>query len=308
MSSTSTVPAESRSLPLSSSLSGILAMLCAVGCFSLMDASMKQLVATYPPMQVAFIRGASALPCVLAVTWMLGKWPELKPVRWSLHIARGLLFVFMLWAFVYAVRVLSLADAYVIFSCAPLFITALSWPVLGEKVSAPRWLAIVVGLLGVIVMLRPSGENLVTLGGLAALSAAVAYAVGALCIRVLSRTDSGAATVFWSLAMMTVIAGGLAWPQWQPLRLEHWPWILAIAIAGTLGQQLITYAFRRASPSVVAPFEYTALLWGVALDWVLWSVLPDSRMYVGGAIVTLSGLYLIWRERVERQHLKSAMS
>ena len=258
---------------------------------------MKQLVGAYPPMQVAFIRGAASLPCVLAVTWMLGKWTELKPVRVGLHIARGVLFVFMLWAFVYAVRILSLADAYAIFLCAPLLITALSWPMLGERVSASRWVAIAIGLMGILLILRPSGENLITLGGLAAFGAAVGYAVGAMCIRVLSRTDSASATVFWSLAVMTVIAAFLAWPQWEPLRPEHWPWILAIAIAGTLGQQLITDAFRRASPSVVAPFEYTSLLWGVALDWVLWSVLPDSRMYVGPSIVTLSGLYLIWRER-----------
>lgn len=275
-------------------------MLGAVGCFSLMDASLKQLVGAYPPMQVAFIRGAASLPCVLAVTWLLGKWTELKPVRWGLHIARGVLFVFMLWAFVYAVRILSLADAYAIFLCAPLLITALSWPILGERVSVRRWLAIVVGLLGVLVMLRPSGTNLVTLGGLAALGAAAAYAVGAMCIRILSRTDSGSATVFWSLAVMTVFAALLAHREWHPLRLEHWPWMLCIAIAGTLGQQLITHAFRRASPAVVAPFEYTSLLWGVALDQVLWSVLPDGRMYVGASIVTLSGLYLIWRERREQ--------
>ncbi|MET0985042.1 MAG: DMT family transporter [Steroidobacteraceae bacterium] len=293
-------PRDSHTRERSANLRGILSMLAAVGCFSLMDASMKQLVGSYPPMQVAFIRGAASLPCVLAITWMLGKWKELRPVRVGLHVARGVLFVFMLWAFVYSVRILSLADAYAIFLCAPLLITALSWPVLGERVSPARWFAIIVGLMGVLLMLRPSGENLVTLGGLAALCATAGYAVGAMCIRILSRTDSGSATVFWSLAVMTVIAALLSWPQWQPLRLEHWPWILAIAIAGTLGQQLITDAFRRASPSVVAPFEYTSLLWGVALDWVLWSVLPDSRMYVGASIVTVSGLYLMWRERRDR--------
>jgi drug/metabolite transporter (DMT)-like permease len=283
---------------LSANLGGILSMLGAVGCFSFMDASMKQLVGSYPPMQVAFIRGAVSLPFVLAITWALGQWRQLRPVRVGLHVARGVLFVFMLWAFVYSVRILSLADAYTIFMCAPLLITALSWSVLGERVNARRWVAIVAGLLGVMLMLRPSGEDLVTLGGLAALGAAAAYAANALCIRVLSRTDSGAATVFWSLAVMTVIAAALAWPQWQPLRLaDHWRWILAIAIAGTLGQQLITHAFRRASPAMVAPFEYTSLLWGVGLDWVFWSVLPDGRMYVGASIITMSGLYLLWCER-----------
>jgi drug/metabolite transporter (DMT)-like permease len=273
-----------------------------------MDAAMKQLVTTYPPMQVACIRGLTSLPFILALTWALGRWRELRPVRWDLHVARGLLFVYMLWAFVYSVRILSLADAYSIFLCAPLLITALSQPVLGERVSGARWCAIVVGLLGVVLILRPTGENLVTLGGLAAFSAAACYAVGALLIRMLSRTDSAPATVFWSLAVMTAIAGVLAWPAWEPLRGEHWSWILTIALAGTVGQQLITDAFRRAAPSVVAPFEYTALLWGVAFDWLLWSVLPDSRMFLGAGIVTLSGLYLIWRERREQTSIASTAS
>ena len=278
---------------------GIAAMLCAVGCFALMDAAMKQLVSTYSPMQVAFIRGGASLPFILAATWLLGQWHKLMPVRWSLHLARGVLFVFMLWSFVYALRILSLADAYSILLGAPLLITALSQPLLGERVSASRWCAVAVGLLGVIVMLRPSGENMVTLGGLAALGAAAAYAVGAIFIRILSRTDSAAATVLWSLAVMTVIAGLLAIPAWQPVRFEHLPWIATVGISGGLGQHFITHAFRRASPAIVAPFEYTALLWGVGFDWVFWSVLPDSRMYAGAGIVVSSGLYLIWRERRE---------
>lgn len=281
-------------------------MLCAVGCFALMDAAMKQLVSTYSPMQVAFIRGGASLPCILTVTWLFGHWHKLRPVRWSLHLARGVLFVFMLWSFVYAIRILSLADAYSILLGAPLLITALSQPLLGERVSASRWCAVAVGLVGVIAMLRPSGENMVTLGGLAALGAAAAYAVGAIFIRMLSRTDSAAATVLWSLAVMTVIAGLLAIPAWQPLRFEHWPWIAAVGISGGLGQYFITHAFRRASAAIVAPFEYTALLWGVGLDWVLWSVLPDSRMYVGAGIVVSSGLYLIWRER--REHAPAVMT
>jgi drug/metabolite transporter (DMT)-like permease len=286
----------------SSNVRGILAMLCAVGSFSLMDAAMKQLVASYTPMQVAFIRGAASLPCLLAMAWVFGQWKALRPVRWGMHITRGLLSVFMLWAFVYAVAVLSLADAYSIFLCAPLLITALSQPVLGERVSLSRWAAIGVGLVGVVLILRPSGSQMATLGGLAALGAAAAYAVGAIFIRILSRSDSAAATVFWPLAVMTLVTGVLAAPAWRELDAAHWPWIIAIAITGTAGQQFITYAFRRASPSVVAPFEYTALLWGVGFDWLLWSVLPNSRMYLGASIVVASGLYILWRER--REHVR----
>src|SRR5262245_54918566 len=118
-----------------SNLQGIASMLCAVGCLSLLDASMKQLTTAYAPMQVAFIRGAASLPCILLMTWLLGRWRELRPTRWGLHVIRGVLMAFMLWSFVYAVSVLSLASTYSIFLCAPLLIVALSQPVLGERVS-----------------------------------------------------------------------------------------------------------------------------------------------------------------------------
>jgi drug/metabolite transporter (DMT)-like permease len=282
---------------MTANLRGILSMLAAVGSFSLMDAAMKQLTAAYGPMQVAFVRGASSLPLLLAMAWLFGQWRALRPVRWRMHLGRGVLSVFMLWTFVFAVAQLSLADAYSIFLCAPLLITAMSQPLLRERVGASRWLAIAVGLVGVLLMLRPSGSRMVTLGGLAALAAAAAYAANAICIRLVSRTDSAVATVFWPLAVMTSITGVLSIPTWHALDAHHWPWIVAIGISGTLGQQFITDAFRRASPAIVAPFEYTSLLWGVGFDWLLWSVLPDSRMYLGASIVVSSGLYIIWRER-----------
>jgi drug/metabolite transporter (DMT)-like permease len=94
-----------------------------------------------------------------------------------------------------------------------------------------------------------------------------------------------------------VLAGSLAMPTWVPIRSEHWILIGAIGIFAAVGQHLLTEAFRHAPPSVVAPFEYTALLWGMAIDRIVWGVLPTSRVYIGGGIVIVSGLYLIWRER-----------
>jgi len=273
-------------------------MFLAVATFAVMDVTMKKLVETYPSMQVAFLRGAASLPFLLGATALFGQWRDLIPKRWSLHLARGLLAVVTLWAFIYSVSELSLADTYTIFMSAPLLITALSVPMLGEHVGWHRWAAILVGLTGVIVVLKPSGSSLITLGGLAALGSAVAYAVSVIIIRVLSRTDSGAATVFWSLLLLTLIGGVLASMQWVPLQAHHWPWILALGITGALGQYLITRAFRLAAPPVVAPLEYTALMWGMAFDWVIWLTAPSSRMLIGASIIVASGLYIIYRERI----------
>lgn len=272
-------------------------MVAAVGCFSLMDAAMKHLGEHHGPMQVAFLRGLASLPIVMLVLGVAGKLKEIRPVRWPLHLLRGLLSVALLWSFVFSVGVLSLADSYSIYLSAPLLITALSVPLLGEHVSGRRWLAIGAGMVGVIVMLRPTAASVVTLGGLAAFMAAVFYALSAISINILSRTDTTASMVFWTMAVVAGAAGLLSVPTWTPVLLGDGWWILGLGITGAAGQHFITQAFRLAPASVVAPFEYTALLWGIALDWYLWDVLPGSRMLAGGSLVVISGLYLMWQSR-----------
>ena len=272
-------------------------MLAAVATFSVMDVTMKHLVASYPSMQVTFLRGIASLPLLIAATGLFGRWSDLIPHRWSLHLIRGLLSVVTLWSFIYSVSMLSLADAYTIFMSAPLLITALSVPLLGEHVGARRWIAVGVGLCGVVLVLKPSGAGLITIGGIAALCSALGYALSALTIRMLSKTDSASATLVWALAIMTVISGTLSLQGWVPLQWQHWPWLVVLGISGALGQYFITQAFRRAPPPVIAPLEYTALAWGMLFDWVIWLTAPSSRMLFGAAIIVASGLYVIHRER-----------
>ncbi|HEY5808159.1 MAG TPA: DMT family transporter, partial [Povalibacter sp.] len=176
-------------------------------------------------------------------------------------------------------------------------ITALSVPMLGEHVGWRRWLAVAAGMIGVIIVLKPSGASLVTLGGLAALAAAIGYALSAITIRILLRTDTGTATIFWALLLVAVMSGAISAFQWVPLRWEHWPWILCVGLFGAIGQHFITYAFRLAAPPVVAPIEYTALLWGMLFDWLLWTTMPGARMLAGATIIVASGLYVIYHER-----------
>lgn len=280
-----------------SNLSGILIMLLAVGVFALMDAGLKLLTPHYPPMQVAALRGLASVPFV--GVWVLATvGPRaLLRVRWPLHLFRGVLAVTMMGTFVYALARMPLSTAYTIFFVAPLLITALSVPILHERVGPRRWAAIVVGLVGVLVVLRPSGDGLLSLAGLAVFGAAIGYAVSAITVRVLSRTDTTQAMVFWMVTMLGVGAGLLAWPQWVAVRAEH-AWLIAgVGFAGAIGQYAITEAFRRGEASVIAPFEYSALAWGLALDVALWGVLPDRVTWIGAAIIVASGLYLIRRER-----------
>lgn len=276
----------------------VVAMLAAVGFFSLMDAGMKGLSGDYPPLQVAALRGAASLPLLLA--WALltvGLRPLLR-VRWPLHLLRGAIGIGMLAAFVYALQTMPLSGAYAIFFVAPLLITALSVPLLGERVGPRRWAAIAVGLVGVMVALRPSGEGMASLAGLAVLLAALGYAISAITVRLLARTDSTQAMVVWLMALVAVGAGVLAWPAWVPIaRADLWI-VGAIGLTGALGQVAVTEAFRQGEASLVAPFEYTALAWGLGLDLALWGVLPDAATWLGAGIVVASGLYMLHRERV----------
>ncbi len=273
-------------------------MLVAVALFSLMDAGLKLLSPHYPTLQVATLRGAAALPLVLA--WSLASVGArgLLRVHWPLHLLRGVLGLALMAGFVYGLRTLPLSTAYAISFIAPLLVTAMAVPILGEKVGPRRWTAIAVGLVGVLVVLRPTGQGMMTLGGLAVLLAAVCYAASAITVRVLAQRDSTQAMVFWLMLMLVVGGGALSWHEWRPIQAQHW-WIIAgIGVIGTLAQVALTEAFRRGEASMIAPLEYTALVWGVMLDVALWQVLPDGVTWLGAAIIIASGLYLIRRERV----------
>jgi drug/metabolite transporter (DMT)-like permease len=283
-------------LRLKNAARGIVAMLAAVAAFAVMDATMKELVRSYPPLEVSCLRGLASIPFFLLAVAITGEWRSLLPVRWSAHLIRGVLAILMLWTFIYAVSKLPLSAAYGIFLCAPLLITALSAWVLREHVGRHRWFAIACGLLGVVIILSPDRKDMVTLGGLAAFGSALCYAVAALMIRRLARTDS---TLSIGLSFMLIVAIGtgiVVYPSWIALASAHWPLIAILGLSGALGQYLIIHAFRSAPASAIAPFEYTALLWGIALDWWLWSTAPTARMLSGSSVVIASGLYLLYRE------------
>jgi drug/metabolite transporter (DMT)-like permease len=272
-------------------------MLVAVASFAAMDSQLKLLSEHYAALQVAFIRGAAALPFVLVPILLRDRLARLRPVNLRLHLLRGVLSVVMLFSFVLAVRESSLASTYAIFMCAPLLVAALSAPMLGEKVAGQQWGAIGVGLAGVLLMLQPTGGRWATTGALWALLAVTTYTLSVVTLRILARTDTNESMVFWFTAMLAVGAGLLSVPVWRDLQWTHVPIMAGVGLCGALGQHFITVAFRSAPAATVTPFEYTALVWGVALDVAIWSVWPSVVTLLGGGIVIGAGLYLIERER-----------
>lgn len=278
--------------------SAALWMLLAVFAFAGMDAGMKWIAKDYSAFQVATFRSLATLPLILGWILLRGRARTLVGVHWPLHLLRGVLGVGMIAGFVYGLARMPLSTAYSIVFVSPLMVTALAVPLLGEKVGPRRWTAIAVGIVGVLVVLRPTGEGVATLAGLAVVGGAFCYAVASVVVRKLAQRDSPEALVFWFLVLMAVFAGALAWADWQPLQRAHW-WVLAvIGTTGALGQVALTHAFRLGEASHVAPLEYTALVWVVLLDVALWGVLPDGMTWLGAGIIVASGLYMMRRERV----------
>ena len=273
-------------------------MMVAVGSFSCMDSCLKLLSPHYPALEIACVRGLSTLPFVLVWISLTSGFRGLSRIRLPLHVLRGALGIMMVTLFTFGVRNLPLADAYSIFFVAPLFITAFAAAILHERVDRRRWMAIGVGFAGVLIVLRPSGTNAITLPGMAIIVTAIGYALSAITGRVLTRTDTTQSMVFWLMAFIAFGSGLLALPSWQPIRPDDRWVIVALGLSGSIGQWAITEAFREGEASFIAPFEYTALVWGVLLDRLIWHTTPEAVTIAGASVIIASGVYLVRHERV----------
>ncbi|MCO7226028.1 DMT family transporter [Pleionea sp. CnH1-48] len=281
---------------------GMILMVVAVFFFSFMDILIKWLSAHYSSYQVAFFRGLMSLPFVLL--WIMSKdaWKELKTQRLSLHLMRGGLSVLFFVCVVIGLRELTVANAYAIFFSAPLLVAVLSIFWLNEKVGIHRWASIVVGLVGVFIALNPGDGPIFTLGTVACLLSVVGYSIVVIMLKKMTETESDFSMIFYFLVSLSVGCGLLAITDWRPIVFDHWPYLLGLGFTGALGQYFITRAFVYAPASVLAPLDYTALIWGALMAYWIWSELPVANVWIGATIIILSGLYLMYRE--SKQHKK----
>jgi drug/metabolite transporter (DMT)-like permease len=283
-------------------LAGTAAMLMGVASFSMMDACLKLLAAHYPATQVAALRGLCALPIVFVWAMYAGGFDQLLRVRWPLHLIRGVLSVVMMVTFTFALKSLTLANCYALFFIAPMLIAIFSIFLLGERVRRVQWIAIFVGFLGVLIVLRPGTQGLGGWGTLAVLGTAVCYAFSSVLVKIIGRTDSTQAMVFWMTCMLAIGAGVLAIPDWQPVVSEHYLTMAAIAVTGAIGQWGITEAFKRAPAASVAPLEYSGLAWVILIDFFVWSAIPTWQTLAGAVVIIGSGLYLLRHEARTAEH------
>ncbi|MBJ7417946.1 MAG: DMT family transporter, partial [Niveispirillum sp.] len=258
--------------------------------FGIMDSLIKHVGRDYGTWQIMFFRAIFSLLPIGILIARTGGLSSLRTKSVTSHAARSLMGVAAAYGFFYAFSVMPLADVYAIGFAAPLFMTALSVPVLKEKVGWRRWLAVLVGFGGVMVMLRP-GQGMFSLIALIPLGAAFFYALSMLFVRALSRTETNGAITFYFVTTMGLVSGVCMISGWRTPDATGLMLLALIGMVGGVAQIIFTQAFRLAAPSLLAPFEYIAMIWAAGFGYFFFGEVPDAAIWTGCAIVAASGLY-----------------
>ncbi len=275
---------------------GITLMTIGVASLCVSDAMAKTLTQHYAPIQIMFLRNLIALPFAILIAWRMGGAGALRSRTPMAHLLRGILWIGATVLFFTSIRYLGLAEATALIFVAPLFITAISAVFLKEQVGWRRWSAVLVGFAGVLVIVRP-GTAAFEMVMLLPVATAFVYALLMLSARFVDSAESVWTLLLYLTGAGVVLSAGIVPFFWQAVRAEDL-WLFAgIALFGTAGMTLMTQAFRLAPAAVVAPLDYTALVWATGLGWLFWNEVPDSVTFVGAGIIILSGVFTILRER-----------
>jgi drug/metabolite transporter (DMT)-like permease len=277
-------------------LTGIAWILTAGFVLSIMDGLIKWSVGVFPVVQVVAVRSVFVLLLMVPLIARAGGVEALKTKRPLGHLLRVTLTVLAILTFFEAVRLLPLATVIAIGFGAPLFMTAMSVPVLGEKVGLHRWAAIATGFVGVLVITRPGPDGL-SWPALLALVSSVFFATHLVTARLLARTETDMALMFWQNLGVLAVTGAIAPFVWTPATSHDLALVAAMALLLLLGQFCTVRAFRTAPVGAVAPFQYAELIWAALIGYAFWSEVPAANVWIGAAVVVASGLYVIWRER-----------
>lgn len=275
--------------------------------FALMSALVRQLGDVAPVGQMVFFRSACAIPPVLIIYALRGElMSTLYTNRPFGHLGRGMLSVGGMFSNFASLTRLPLADATAITFASPLITVALAAVVLKEKVRVFRWTAVAIGLVGVIVMLIPHldvghyaaiGTATATAGAAFALFSAFCNAGTVIQTRRLTQSETTSSIVFY-FSLVTALAGALTLPfAWHTPTLSELLKLMSLGLLGGVAHIFLTESYRHAPASVIAPLDYSALLWALLLGYWFFGELPSALVYLGAAIVAGAGLFVIFRER-----------
>jgi drug/metabolite transporter (DMT)-like permease len=261
-----------------------------------LDLCAKAILETYPLEQFVFLRSLIGLLLFLLLARQFGGMKSLITDRWGWHLLRTLLACGAMFGFFFGLSQMPLIDALTLGFTAPLIMTALSVPLLGEHVGWRRWLAVVAGFAGVLMILRP-GTGTLSPAALSVLFAALCYACLAITARKLADTESTFGLSVYVIAGPMIISGVLSIDgDWKAPDAVGWTLFLAAGVCSVIAWIGLVGGYRRAPPAVLAPFEYTALIAGAAAGYLIWNEVPDRWVIAGAMIIISSGLYIVYRE------------
>lgn len=262
---------------------------------SIMDTIVKWLSTGYPVSEILVFRNLFGLLPLLVALAMTGGVKTLRTSQPLLMCLRALFALGAGFMFFAALRTIPLADAFALAFTSPLFITALSVPVLAEKVGIHRWSAVILGFLGTLVILRPTGQTFDP-AALLVIGAALCYAMVMLLTRKLAPRNTTLSMMIWTAVISLGISGAIAPFEWVAPSGADFTLLAIMGLIGSAGMFLIGQGYRYAPAAVIAPLDYSVLLWGVLFGWLLWQELPDQYIWIGAAVVAISGIYIVQRE------------
>jgi len=272
----------------------------AVLLFSVSDALAKLLRVSLPAVEIAWLRYVTFTGVAIVLAGVLagpGRFAALWPRRPGLQALRGVALVGSAVFFITGLSQLQIAEASAISFVSPAFITALSIPFLGEVVDIRRWAAVLAGLAGVLIVIRPGSGALQTAAVFPLLSA-MCWAVTIIVTRRMGTLDRTETTLFWSALVGLAVLTALLPFAFVPPSPGQISMGVMIGLAASTGQYLLILAYRRASASLLAPFSYTQLLSSTLLGYLVFGVVPDGMTFLGASVIVASGLYTAHRERI----------
>ncbi|CAO3361020.1 DMT family transporter [Azospirillum melinis] len=282
----------------------ILLVVLGVACLSCSDATAKYLGRTLPPAEIAWMRYVVFTALVMPLALRGGSLSVLKTTRPGLQVVRGLGMLGSALFFIMAMQHLPLAEAAAISFVSPVFVTVLSILLLAEKVGVRRWAALLVGLAGVVIVIRPGAEGFQPASLLPILTA-FSWALGLVATRKMTVQENPLTTMVWSaltglIALTALLPLHAAWPT-------PWEMLLGafIGLVYTAAQWLLILAYRQGEASVLAPFTYVQLIWSTALGFLVFGAVPDHWTFVGTGVIIASGLYTAHRERMRARERRS---
>jgi len=265
------------------------------------DAVLKLLTGGYPVGQLMFLRGMFVMLPICFFVWRAGGWKSLVIHRFKDHLLRAGVMVAGTYLFVSGLKYLPLADAISIAFAGPLFVTALAPVMLGEHVGWRRWMAVLVGFAGVLIIVRPGG-SVFQWAALFPLAASGTGALRDLLTRKFSATETSEALLFYS-TVGVALGGLLSIPvtEWQPVATRDWMFLVLNGFLIGGAHFLMIETFRYAEAALASPFKYASIIWATILGYLMFGDVPETSTLAGGAVVIASGIYILHRERKKRR-------